>query len=316
MGAPAPKLQQIPHRVACVADYEPLARERLTDAAWAYLAGGAADELTLQRQLRRLSAPAAAQPGVCATCRRRYPADPVRHRRFEYPILLGPVAHQELVHPDGELATVLAAAASRPCCGQHAGERFAGRYRRAGASAALVSALCPARPRFTLELVQRAEAAGYRAIVLTVDAPVSGLRNREQRAGFALPPGFEAANLRGMPATAAAAQTTAALLGGPCSPPHRPGMTSLAARADPPAAAAQGYHDAARRQPRAGRGRRWHRRLQPWRAHARYACPPTHRCPARRSRPPSADRVPILLDGGIRRGTTCSRRSRWGPARC
>src|SRR5690606_11183931 len=51
---------------------------------------------------------------------------------------------------------------------------------------------------FTRELVGRAEAAGYRALVVTVDAPVSGVRNREQRAEFALPPGIEAVNLRGM----------------------------------------------------------------------------------------------------------------------
>lgn len=49
-----------------------------------------------------------------------------------------------------------------------------------------------------MELVRRAEAAGYRALVVTVDAPVSGIRNREQRAGFSLPPGVEAVNLRGM----------------------------------------------------------------------------------------------------------------------
>lgn len=52
---------------------------------------------------------------------------------------------------------------------------------------------------FTRDLVKRAEAAGYRALVVTVDAPVSGLRNREQRAGFGLPPEVEAANLRGLP---------------------------------------------------------------------------------------------------------------------
>src|SRR5690606_12307251 len=53
--------------------------------------------------------------------------------------------------------------------------------------------------RFTLDLARRAEAAGYRALVLTVDAPVNGVRNREQRAGFALPPELAAPNLRGMP---------------------------------------------------------------------------------------------------------------------
>jgi 4-hydroxymandelate oxidase len=47
----------------------------------------------------------------------------------------------------------------------------------------------------TLALAQRAEAAGYRALVLTVDAPVSGGRNREQRAAFVLPDGITAVNI-------------------------------------------------------------------------------------------------------------------------
>lgn len=49
---------------------------------------------------------------------------------------------------------------------------------------------------FTAALVHRAEQAGYRALVVTVDAPVNGMRNREQRAGFKFPAGIEAVNLR------------------------------------------------------------------------------------------------------------------------
>jgi 4-hydroxymandelate oxidase len=53
-------------------------------------------------------------------------------------------------------------------------------------------------PGYTAELVKRAEAAGYKALVVTVDTPVDGPRNRQERAGFHLPPGVELANLRGM----------------------------------------------------------------------------------------------------------------------
>jgi 4-hydroxymandelate oxidase len=51
---------------------------------------------------------------------------------------------------------------------------------------------------FTRDLVQRAEAAGYEALVLTVDAPVQGARDRERRAGFRLPAGVRSVNLDGM----------------------------------------------------------------------------------------------------------------------
>ena len=52
---------------------------------------------------------------------------------------------------------------------------------------------------FTLELVRRAEAAGHEALVITVDAPTSGARDRERRAQFRLPEGLRAVNLAGLP---------------------------------------------------------------------------------------------------------------------
>ena len=52
---------------------------------------------------------------------------------------------------------------------------------------------------WTLSLVRRAEVAGYTALIVTVDVPINGLRNRAQRAGFALPQQVQAVNLHGMP---------------------------------------------------------------------------------------------------------------------
>ena len=66
---------------------------------------------------------------------------------------------------------------------------------------------------FTQALVQRAEAAGYEALVLTVDAPTSGVRDRERRAGFRLPPGVGPVNLAGLPP--------------PPQPDLRPGQSAL-----------------------------------------------------------------------------------------
>jgi 4-hydroxymandelate oxidase len=58
---------------------------------------------------------------------------------------------------------------------------------------------------FTRSLVQRAEAAGARALVLTVDTPVLGARNRETRTGFKLPVGVTRENLTGLDAKVAGA---------------------------------------------------------------------------------------------------------------
>ncbi len=57
----------------------------------------------------------------------------------------------------------------------------------------------------TSDLVQRAASAGFRALVVTVDSPVLGFRHREARSGFALPPGIERSNLTGLGGTVAIA---------------------------------------------------------------------------------------------------------------
>lgn len=65
---------------------------------------------------------------------------------------------------------------------------------------------------FDLELVRRAEAAGYEALVLTVDAPVHGARDRERRAGFRLPREVAAVNLAGAPPLPRGGELCAGLL--------------------------------------------------------------------------------------------------------
>lgn len=195
-----PPLDRIPADVASLADYEPLARARLDDNAWAYLTGGAADGLTMRWNrdafdVWRLC------PRVLAPCEGGQARVELFGAILAHPILLAPVAYQKLFHQDGEIATAKAAAAMDTIAvistlASVGLEDVA----RAGEGSAQWFQLYIQRDRgFTGALIERAEAAGYRAIVVTVDAPVSGVRNREQRVGFRLPPGVEAVNLRGMP---------------------------------------------------------------------------------------------------------------------
>ncbi len=214
---PLAPLQQIPADIAAVGDYQAYARERMSEQAWAYLAGGAADELTLQDNRQafdrlRLRSRVLQDLRGGNTRLRLFGQD------YEHPIFVAPVAYQQLAHADGELACVLGASALR-----------AGMVVSTQASIELETIAAQAQTPlwfqlyiqpdrdFTAALVRRAEAAGYRALVLTVDAPVSGIRNREQRAGFALPTGIEAVNLRGMRPLAVSADPSASslLLGGP-----------------------------------------------------------------------------------------------------
>ncbi len=199
MTAPLPKLQRISPAVASVSDYEPLARERLTQEAWAYVSGGAADEWTLRENCAAFQR---------LTLRTRVLADltggntrlDLFGHSFNSPVFLAPVAYQKLFHPDGEMATALAASAMQTgmVVSTQASTHLEGIAREATAPLWFQLYIQPDRD-FTRDLVRRVEAAGYRALVVTVDAPVSGPRNREQRAGFTLPEGVEAVNLRTMP---------------------------------------------------------------------------------------------------------------------
>jgi 4-hydroxymandelate oxidase len=193
-----PPLTRIPPEIVAVADYEPLAAARVEPGAWAYLTGGAADEITLRENraaFDRLKLNARVLEDFSGGGGTEVTLFGHTH---DFPILLAPVAYQKLAHPDGERATVLGAAAAKAgmIVSTHASvtlEEIA-----EAAQTPLWFQLYPKPDRgLTRELVQRAEAAGYRALVVTVDAPVGGMRNREHRAHFKLPAGVEAVNLAG-----------------------------------------------------------------------------------------------------------------------
>ncbi|MBJ6609864.1 MAG: alpha-hydroxy-acid oxidizing protein [Candidatus Thiothrix moscowensis] len=193
-----PYLSQIPNTIAAVSDYKAFARERLDDNAWAYLHSGAADEITF-RNNRLAFDQCALLNRVLADVRGGHTRLELFGQTLQHPILLAPVAYQQLFHPEGELAAVRAAAAMDAVMvvstlASHTLEDIAHH-----AYAPLWFQLYFQQDRvFSSSLVRRAEAAGYRALVVTVDAPLAGVRNREQRAGFHLPDGIAAVNLRGM----------------------------------------------------------------------------------------------------------------------
>ncbi len=200
-----PPLQRhsVPHSTASLADHEHWARQTLDANAWAYFSGGAADEITL-RANRSAWDDITLQPRVLQALAGGHTQIQLLGRTLAHPILLAPIAFQKMAHPDGELASAVAAAAlgagmvlstqsSTPL------EAVAAAMLGDSGRGALWFQLYLQHDRgFTRQLVQRAEAAGYEALVLTVDAPTSGTRDRERRAGFRLPPGISAVNLAGL----------------------------------------------------------------------------------------------------------------------
>ena len=99
--------------------------------------------------------------------------------------MVAPTAFHRLFHPEGERATVLGASAMEACLtvSTSAGIPLEEIAREATVPPWFQLYVQPDRG-FTAELVKRVEAAGYAALVVTVDAPLHGLRNREQRASF------------------------------------------------------------------------------------------------------------------------------------
>jgi len=192
---PALPLKAIPADIVCAADYERYARGHIDDAAWAYLQGGAADEETLAansqawRTLELWSRVLADVRGGHTRC--TLFGDALAH-----PVILAPVATQRLFHADGESASVLAAGVMGGLAVVSAHASITLENIAKNAQGPLWFQLYwQGNREATLDLVRRAEQAGYRALVFTVDAPISGARNREQRAGFSVPASVAPANV-------------------------------------------------------------------------------------------------------------------------
>ncbi len=202
---------QIPADIRCAADYERHAIHHIEAQAWQHIQSGADQNLTLAHNRAALDA-LRLVPQPVADLRHAHTRIELLGQTLASPLLLAPVAYQQLVHPEGELATVRAAMALQTGMVVSTLSSFTlEEIAQAGQAAATEMGhstprwfqlyMQPAREH-SLQLIRRAEAAGYTAIVWTVDASI-------KRSGFALPHGVEAANLRGMPGT----QHTPPLLG-------------------------------------------------------------------------------------------------------
>jgi 4-hydroxymandelate oxidase len=182
-------------RLLTVEDWEKAARQRLSRAAYDYFRSGADDERTLKRNVRAYRE-WVIWYRVLRDVSERSLTTTVLGQEVRSPILIAPTAYHRMAHPDGELATARAAATR-------------GTILVASTLATTtLEAIAEATPApkwfqlyvhkdrgFTRALVERAEAAGYDAIVVTVDTPVLGRRLRDERGGFNLPAGLRMENL-------------------------------------------------------------------------------------------------------------------------
>jgi 4-hydroxymandelate oxidase len=186
-------------------ELEQEARRRLEPAVYDFFAGGAGDERTLRANESAFAA-IGLVPRVLRGAGRPALATSLLGCGASLPVLLAPTAFHRLAHPEGERASARAAAAAgtimiASMASTLAVEEVAAAAREAaapGSAASLWFQLYVQPDRgFTEAIVRRAETAGCSALVLSVDSPVLGRRERDLRNGFLeLPPGMCCENLR------------------------------------------------------------------------------------------------------------------------
>ena len=179
----------------CLADFEPLARAKMSPMAWEYVTAGAGDELTV-RWNKEAYQRIRLKPRVLVDVTKLDTRVTLFGQEHAFPILLAPTAAQTLTHAEGELATARGAGAAGAAMVLSSFSTTSLEEVAAAAKTPLWFQLYMQTDHgFTRDLVQRAESAGCRAICLTVDTPITGARNRETRADVKLPP---LPNLKGL----------------------------------------------------------------------------------------------------------------------
>lgn len=177
-------------------EIEDMARAKVPRASFDYIAGGADDEVSLRRN-RQAYDHWALRPRVLVDVSTRDTSTTVLGQRVSMPILVAPTAFHGLVHPEGEVATARGAAAAGTLMVASAIATRTLEDIAAAVQAPRWFQLYVYRDRkVTADLVRRAEKAGYRAICLTVDTPLLGRREKDERNAFTLPPGLGIANVR------------------------------------------------------------------------------------------------------------------------
>jgi 4-hydroxymandelate oxidase len=202
-----------------VHEMEDIARQKIPPMAYDYIAGGSAGELTLQANREAF---------LHVQIRRRVGVDVSRidtslellGKKLDFPILLGPGGHQNLVYADGQRIAVQAAAHSKAICMPGPADWLAKMHGSPEAPTWWAASLGFSEQAPAQAFAKRAEDAGASAITITIDYPYTAPRDREVRNNFdyawsntGVPPNPNATSERKIPMVAGMIQ------------PFVPGMT-------------------------------------------------------------------------------------------
>ena len=188
-------LSAIPADVRCAQDYETLATKFIAGPSYAYIASGSGRDLTVAANRAAFDAHA-----MTPRLLRNLGSGNTRLRLFDedlpHPLLLAPVALQRLVHPLGETETARGAEAAEACMVVSTlASTDIGELTRQADGRRWFQLYFQPRRAATQALLGRAEAAGYSAVVATLDAAIQAPSLNALRAGFTMPADVHAVNV-------------------------------------------------------------------------------------------------------------------------
>jgi len=190
----APELDDI----VCLHDAEIAAQALIPESSFIYIQSGAGEEVTLRWNQEKFNE-IRLQPRVLQDLGDLDTTVSLLGRRLAMPLLFSPTALNRIAHPEGELAVAKGAGATGTTYILSTGANTSIEdIKKVATEPIWFQLYLQVDSQFTFDLVRRAEAAGAEALCITVDAPVAGARNRTERAHFRLPDGLTEPHLVGV----------------------------------------------------------------------------------------------------------------------
>ncbi|XP_019070919.1 glycolate oxidase 1 isoform X1 [Solanum lycopersicum] len=184
--------------VTNVMEYEILAKKRLPKMIYDYYASGAEDQWTLQEN-RNAFSKILFRPRILVDVSNIDTTTSVLGYKISMPIMVAPTAMQKMAHPEGECATARATSAAGTIMTLSSwGTSSVEEVASTGPGIRFFQLYVYKDRNVVMQLVKRAERAGFKAIALTVDTPRLGRREADIKNRFVLPPNLSLKNFEGL----------------------------------------------------------------------------------------------------------------------
>jgi 4-hydroxymandelate oxidase len=186
----APPLTQIPAYLQTLHDYEVEAEKHVSEMVWAYLQGGSMNEVSVEDNLNQFQN-IELLPRMLRDLTQGHTECEILGQKFPHPIFLAPIGHQQQFHPEAEAASALAAEVLGSNMILSTFTNTDMRKLKQDNPYKWFQLYWQGNREKSLALVKMAEAHDYKALVITVDSPHTGIRDRERHAFFHLPEGMQ-----------------------------------------------------------------------------------------------------------------------------